>query len=453
MYIRVPILVVMIGAFTVFSAPVSSVTWNDGKCEISVEPPDPRSPSSSNYPLLLKNLQDNTSDCINNFSSPVYLERHNAIDVYYAKNNSKAFIITLLKPLPENNCHVKIQRVPQLRSLMTSCESYVDCYSCSMASGCFWCNLEDCPVPYCRKSTHTETEWWYKLLQCNSKDDVFDKCPNITPEITSNYNKKVLLPPVGQVMEKNASCLWKLHNVHNQKVTITINRNTVCLMHKKTQSEGRLTITGDNNMVTLSGNTTIQLTDTNITFYYRATEELTSPSLTITIISKREKASNVSLPAIIIVLVLSLIFLYVVVSSIRCCLRKAYAAQIAAELRSREWMDQAGERYDKIMSRSPESVYDPESNKYSQTVCAICLAEFEQNSLIRTLQCSHIFHKGCVEGWINAKIDNVPKCPMCNAELTKDKPPWFVETRREIAGNPENNQNVNPGAIQQQVQG
>eukprot|EP01065_Artemidia_motanka_P043189 TRINITY_DN594_c8_g1_i1.p1 TRINITY_DN594_c8_g1~~TRINITY_DN594_c8_g1_i1.p1 ORF type:complete len:340 (+),score=105.83 TRINITY_DN594_c8_g1_i1:88-1107(+) len=44
--------------------------------------------------------------------------------------------------------------------------------------------------------------------------------------------------------------------------------------------------------------------------------------------------------------------------------------------------------------------------------CSICLTEFESGDAVRLLQCRHLFHKDCVDQWLQ---DN-RKCPVCKQE-------------------------------------
>ena len=48
-------------------------------------------------------------------------------------------------------------------------------------------------------------------------------------------------------------------------------------------------------------------------------------------------------------------------------------------------------------------------------ICAICL-EKDSNTV---LKCKHVFHKDCIEGWINVcnRAGNTARCPYCNSTL------------------------------------
>lgn len=44
------------------------------------------------------------------------------------------------------------------------------------------------------------------------------------------------------------------------------------------------------------------------------------------------------------------------------------------------------------------------------TVCPICLSEYEQMDILRTIpHCNHYFHAHCIDGWLKKK----GTCPLC----------------------------------------
>jgi len=50
------------------------------------------------------------------------------------------------------------------------------------------------------------------------------------------------------------------------------------------------------------------------------------------------------------------------------------------------------------------------------TSCAICLGDFEEDEELRLLPCVHVFHKPCIDVWIERSGLNA-SCPLCKREL------------------------------------
>ncbi|RKO93732.1 putative anaphase-promoting complex subunit, partial [Blyttiomyces helicus] len=45
----------------------------------------------------------------------------------------------------------------------------------------------------------------------------------------------------------------------------------------------------------------------------------------------------------------------------------------------------------------------------------VCLESFEEDTLVRTLSCGHLFHRACIDRWLLQKIAS---CPLCRAEFS-----------------------------------
>lgn len=60
---------------------------------------------------------------------------------------------------------------------------------------------------------------------------------------------------------------------------------------------------------------------------------------------------------------------------------------------------------------SPSTSTSPNTNiAYDQSGCAICLEDYRADeSTVRLLKCSHIFHAGCIDEWLR----RCNKCPCC----------------------------------------
>lgn len=69
------------------------------------------------------------------------------------------------------------------------------------------------------------------------------------------------------------------------------------------------------------------------------------------------------------------------------------------------------------ISGLPTHVLDKEMNGESDDkTCPICLGEFEKGNEIRTLPCTHFFHKDCIDPWLNTNTS----CPRCRADIRGD---------------------------------
>lgn len=53
---------------------------------------------------------------------------------------------------------------------------------------------------------------------------------------------------------------------------------------------------------------------------------------------------------------------------------------------------------------------DPDFNH-----CAVCIESYQLNDVVRILPCKHVFHKGCVDPWLNEHCT----CPMCKLNILK----------------------------------
>ncbi|KAI0511959.1 hypothetical protein KFK09_012593 [Dendrobium nobile] len=64
--------------------------------------------------------------------------------------------------------------------------------------------------------------------------------------------------------------------------------------------------------------------------------------------------------------------------------------------------------------------------------CRVCLAGFEPESVVNRLPCGHLFHKSCVERWIEYRNTT---CPLCRSHLlTADNSAVAAEPRSHLQG-------------------
>ncbi|XP_022737304.1 E3 ubiquitin-protein ligase RHA2A-like [Durio zibethinus] len=56
------------------------------------------------------------------------------------------------------------------------------------------------------------------------------------------------------------------------------------------------------------------------------------------------------------------------------------------------------------------------------TICTVCLDSMEKNDEMRELcKCSHVFHKECLDTWVN---EGQVTCPLCRSTLYPDRIDW-----------------------------
>ena len=57
--------------------------------------------------------------------------------------------------------------------------------------------------------------------------------------------------------------------------------------------------------------------------------------------------------------------------------------------------------------------------------CVICKKPFKDGESLRVLPCQHLFHCGCIDGWLSSEASDyciISGCPMCKKEPTKTPP-------------------------------
>ncbi|KAG0078146.1 hypothetical protein BGZ93_010080 [Podila epicladia] len=66
------------------------------------------------------------------------------------------------------------------------------------------------------------------------------------------------------------------------------------------------------------------------------------------------------------------------------------------------------------LSCEPRKKELPFANANAQTMCAICLSEYEVGEQVRTLPCYHQYHQACVDPWL---LQVASLCPICKRDL------------------------------------
>ena len=60
-----------------------------------------------------------------------------------------------------------------------------------------------------------------------------------------------------------------------------------------------------------------------------------------------------------------------------------------------------------------EQVTIDKNNLYNYNNCCICLENYKEDDTAVITGCEHIYHKDCLQKWIN----NKNSCPLCNKKL------------------------------------
>lgn len=81
--------------------------------------------------------------------------------------------------------------------------------------------------------------------------------------------------------------------------------------------------------------------------------------------------------------------------------------------------------------------YKKVTDKDKDSNCCICLEEYMVNTYKRTLNCSHHFHKKCIDKWFRNCEDDDISCPMCRTKykLKLDKISSFNLNSNEVKKN------------------
>ncbi|KAM8843491.1 E3 ubiquitin-protein ligase RNF38 isoform 2-T2 [Synchiropus picturatus] len=63
----------------------------------------------------------------------------------------------------------------------------------------------------------------------------------------------------------------------------------------------------------------------------------------------------------------------------------------------------------------PSYRFNPNNHQSEQTMCVVCMCDFESRQLLRVLPCSHEFHAKCVDKWLKSNRT----CPICRADASE----------------------------------
>jgi len=67
----------------------------------------------------------------------------------------------------------------------------------------------------------------------------------------------------------------------------------------------------------------------------------------------------------------------------------------------------------KSFNHLPVIVFEGQELPSNQTTCAVCMADFVDEEELRSLQCTHHFHKDCIDKWLGVATT----CPVCKGDV------------------------------------
>lgn len=71
-------------------------------------------------------------------------------------------------------------------------------------------------------------------------------------------------------------------------------------------------------------------------------------------------------------------------------------------------------------SSASTAVEDEGEPDEEEPVCAVCLEDFETGQQVRLLACSHLYHRSCIDPWLQSSSNC---CPLCKREVPSLPPP------------------------------
>ncbi|MES1917796.1 MAG: hypothetical protein MHM6MM_009502, partial [Cercozoa sp. M6MM] len=60
-----------------------------------------------------------------------------------------------------------------------------------------------------------------------------------------------------------------------------------------------------------------------------------------------------------------------------------------------------------------------EESDDDRRTCRVCLCEYEEGDMLKTLPCFHGFHSECIDPWLR----NNPSCPVCKHVIMDNRLP------------------------------
>ncbi|KAJ8899414.1 hypothetical protein K2173_018388 [Erythroxylum novogranatense] len=83
------------------------------------------------------------------------------------------------------------------------------------------------------------------------------------------------------------------------------------------------------------------------------------------------------------------------------------------------WSSPSESYIEQFKRRTPITRFDTVCNcKYPEHDCSVCLTQFQPESEINRLSCGHLFHRVCLEKWLD--YWNIT-CPLCRTPLIPEE--------------------------------
>ncbi|MCO5576045.1 hypothetical protein L7F22_029852 [Adiantum nelumboides] len=115
-----------------------------------------------------------------------------------------------------------------------------------------------------------------------------------------------------------------------------------------------------------------------------------------------------------LVMVISFISLIAITAVFAICF--LIRQQRSSQLRSRRLKESHGISYETVKCM-PTIVYDLRFERGgSYDICAVCLEDYADGDVLRTLPCNHRFHCSCIDAWL---INWRAFCPICKQDVVK----------------------------------
>ncbi|KAJ1394143.1 Zinc finger, RING-type [Sesbania bispinosa] len=74
-------------------------------------------------------------------------------------------------------------------------------------------------------------------------------------------------------------------------------------------------------------------------------------------------------------------------------------------------------QYLKFIEQKNPTIRYTKRLKAEQVECTVCLSEFEEGDKVRKLKCKHMFHRDCLDKWLQ---EYWATCPLCRIQVLPD---------------------------------